>query len=126
VVDLQNGFMAEGAVAEIAAAREIVPEVNRTSAALCGLVGYIQNRFDREAVRGWSVDFDHVCSPNRHGPGPVEPVRWVPARLGGAHWRSGSWRRAEAQRRPTPLPLTLLLLSVRWAGAGDGGSASGT
>ena len=34
VVDLQNGFMAPGAVAEIPAAREIVPNVNRISAAL--------------------------------------------------------------------------------------------
>ena len=34
VVDLQNGFMAPGAVAEIGCAREIVPAVNRISAAL--------------------------------------------------------------------------------------------
>ena len=49
VVDLQNGFMAPGQVAEIATAREIVPNVNRISAALRaagGLVVYIQNTFD--------------------------------------------------------------------------------
>ena len=49
VVDLQNGFMAPGAVAEIGNAREIVPNVNRISAALRaagGLVVYIQNTFD--------------------------------------------------------------------------------
>ena len=34
VVDLQNGFMAEGQPAEVPAAREIVPNVNRISAAL--------------------------------------------------------------------------------------------
>ena len=34
IVDLQNGFMAPGAVAEIGTAREIVPSVNRISAAL--------------------------------------------------------------------------------------------
>ena len=33
VVDLQNGFMAPGQPVEIAAAREIVPNVNRISAA---------------------------------------------------------------------------------------------
>jgi ureidoacrylate peracid hydrolase len=68
VVDLQNGFMAPGAVAEIPCAREIVPTVNRISAALRdagGLVVYIQNTFDEVAVRTWSTFFDHFCSPSR-------------------------------------------------------------
>ena len=34
IVDLQNGFMAPGAAVEIPVAREIVPNVNRISAAL--------------------------------------------------------------------------------------------
>src|ERR1700748_2009265 len=65
VVDLQNGFMAPGAIAEIAEAREIVPAVNRISAALReagGLVVYIQNTFDEEAIRTWSTYFNHFCS----------------------------------------------------------------
>ena len=52
VVDLQNGFMAPGAAAEIAEARAIVPTVNRISEAVReagGLVVYIQNTFDAEA-----------------------------------------------------------------------------
>lgn len=68
VVDLQNGFMAPGAVAEIATAREIVPNVNRISSAVReagGLVVYIQNTFDDIAVRTWSTFFDHFCSPAR-------------------------------------------------------------
>jgi ureidoacrylate peracid hydrolase len=68
VVDLQNGFMAEGAVAEIAAAREIVPNVNGISATLRaagGLVVYIQNTFDDIAVATWSTFFEHFCSPER-------------------------------------------------------------
>jgi ureidoacrylate peracid hydrolase len=68
VVDLQNGFMAQGAVAEIAEARAIVPAVNRISAALRkagGLVVYIQNTFDDVAVRTWSTYFDHFCTPSR-------------------------------------------------------------
>jgi ureidoacrylate peracid hydrolase len=68
VVDLQNGFMAPGAVAEIAEAREIVPAVNRISAAVRaagGLVVYIQNTFDEVAVRTWSTFFNHFCSPVR-------------------------------------------------------------
>ena len=68
VVDLQNGFMAQGAVAEIPEAREIVPTVNRISQAVReagGLVVYIQNTFDAEAIRTWSTFFDHFCSPDR-------------------------------------------------------------
>lgn len=68
VVDLQNGFMAPGAVAEIGAARDIVPHVNRISAALRaagGLVVYIQNTFDPVAVATWSTFFEHFCSPER-------------------------------------------------------------
>jgi ureidoacrylate peracid hydrolase len=68
VVDLQNGFMAPGAVAEIAEAREIVPAVNRISAAVRaggGVVVYVQNTFDAEAVLGWSTYFEHFCSPSR-------------------------------------------------------------
>src|ERR1700685_3211286 len=68
IVDLQNGFMAPGQVAEIAAARDIVPNVNRISDAVRlagGLVVYIQNTFDEVAVRTWSTFFDHFCSPER-------------------------------------------------------------
>ena len=68
VVDLQNGFMAPGQVAEIGTARDIVPNVNRVSDAVRqagGLVVYIQNTFDEIAVRTWSTFFDHFCSPER-------------------------------------------------------------
>lgn len=60
--------MAPGQVAEIGTAREIVPNVNRISAALRdagGLVVYIQNTFDAEAVAGWSTYFNHFCTPER-------------------------------------------------------------
>jgi ureidoacrylate peracid hydrolase len=68
VVDLQNGFMAPGAVAEIAEAREIVPTVNRISQAVRdagGLVVYIQNTLDAVAIQTWSTYFEHFCSPSR-------------------------------------------------------------
>jgi ureidoacrylate peracid hydrolase len=68
VVDLQNGFMAPGAVAEIASAREIVPTVNRISAAVRdagGVVVYIQNTLDAVAIRSWSVYLEHFCSASR-------------------------------------------------------------
>jgi ureidoacrylate peracid hydrolase len=68
VVDLQNGFMAPGAVCEIGNAREIVPTVNRISQTLReagGLVVYIQNTLDAEAIRTWSTYLDYFCSPTR-------------------------------------------------------------
>lgn len=68
IVDLQNGFMAPGQVAEIGTAREIVPNVNRISAALRaagGLVVYIQNTFDPIAVSTWPTFFEHFCTPER-------------------------------------------------------------
>ncbi len=86
VVDLQNGFMAPGAICEIDTAREIVPNVNRISAAVRaagGLVVYIQNTFDAEAVRSWSVYFDHFCSPARRA-GMIEA--FTPGSEGHALW----------------------------------------
>jgi ureidoacrylate peracid hydrolase len=68
VVDLQNGFMAPGAVCEIATAREIVPTVNRISQALRdagGLVVYVQNTIDAETIRTWTTYLDHFCTPAR-------------------------------------------------------------
>ena len=86
VVDLQNGFMAPGAVAEIPTAREIVPNVNRISAALRdagGLVVYIQNTFDTEAVATWRSYFDYFCTAERRAamieaftPGHVQHEVW--------------------------------------------------
>jgi ureidoacrylate peracid hydrolase len=68
VVDLQNGFMAPGAPAEVPAARDIVPNVNRISAALRaagGLVVYIQNTIDADAKETWSNWFTHMSGGRR-------------------------------------------------------------
>ncbi len=68
VVDLQNGFMAPGQVAEIGHARDIVPNVNRITQALRsagGLIVYIQNTFDQVAIETWSTYFNHFCSSSR-------------------------------------------------------------
>jgi ureidoacrylate peracid hydrolase len=68
VVDLQNGFMAPGQPAEIPAAREIVPDVNRISAALRaagGLVVYIQNTIDDAAKQAWSNWFTYMSGGKR-------------------------------------------------------------
>src|SRR3954470_24300009 len=68
VVDLQNGFMAPGQPAEIAAARDIVPNVNRISAALRkegGLAVYIQNTIDATAMAVWSNWFTYMSGTRR-------------------------------------------------------------
>jgi ureidoacrylate peracid hydrolase len=68
VVDLQNGFMGQGQVAEVPMARAIVPNVNRISAALRasgGVVIYTQHTADAEAIRTWSVFFEHFFTPER-------------------------------------------------------------
>jgi len=69
VVDLQNGFMAPGQPVEIAAARDIVPNVNRISAALRaagGLVVYLQNTIDAAAKETWSTWFTYLSGEKRH------------------------------------------------------------
>ena len=68
VVDLQNGFVAPGQPAEIATARDIVPNVNRISASLRaggGHIVYIQNTIDAEAKQGWSNWFAHMSGQRR-------------------------------------------------------------
>jgi ureidoacrylate peracid hydrolase len=58
VVDLQNGFMAPGQPAEIAPARDIVPNVNRLAAATRaagGTVVWIQNTITPESEKSWSI-----------------------------------------------------------------------
>jgi len=68
VVDLQNGFMAEGQPAEVPAARDIVPNVNRISTALRsagGLVIYIQNTIDAAAKEAWSNWFTYMSGEGR-------------------------------------------------------------
>ena len=68
VVDLQNGFMAQGQPAEVPAARDIVPNVNRISAALRsagGLVIYIQNTIDAAAKEAWSNWFTYMSGEGR-------------------------------------------------------------
>jgi ureidoacrylate peracid hydrolase len=68
VVDLQNGFMAPGQPIEIPAAREIVPNVNRISAALRGVGGiviYIQHTIDAAAKETWSTWFNYISDEKR-------------------------------------------------------------
>src|SRR5258708_13477976 len=71
VVDLQNGFMAPGQPAEIPTARDIVPNVNRVSAALRkagGQVVYIQNTINADAKATWSNWFTYMSGDKRAAP----------------------------------------------------------
>lgn len=68
VVDLQNGFMAPDQPVENPIAIEIVPAVNRISAALRragGLVVFIQNTFTPESLTSWSTHFFDMQKPER-------------------------------------------------------------
>ncbi|MEM7522189.1 MAG: cysteine hydrolase [Pseudomonadota bacterium] len=66
VVDLQNGFMREGAPVEVPAAREIVENVNAVSAALRaagGLVVYLRYTYDPDEPIGWTAWYDDTLAP---------------------------------------------------------------
>jgi ureidoacrylate peracid hydrolase len=63
VVDLQLGFMAEGALAEVPAARDIVPAVNRLSRAMRAAGGinvFLRMTVDLDEPRNWSSLFDRM------------------------------------------------------------------
>lgn len=65
VVDLQTGFVAPGAVAEIPAAREIVPNVNRLAGALRragGIVVWIISTYGPDAAQDWPSFFNFVTA----------------------------------------------------------------
>ncbi|MEO1307654.1 MAG: cysteine hydrolase [Pseudomonadota bacterium] len=68
VVDLQNGFMREGAPVEVPSARAIVGNVNRISATLReagGLVVYLRYTTDPDEPQSWSTWYDKILSPER-------------------------------------------------------------
>lgn len=66
VVDMQNGFVAEGAAIETPSAREIVPNINRLAAvarASGALVVWIISTYGPRPEDYWPTFFDHVMSP---------------------------------------------------------------
>src|SRR6266851_2195486 len=68
VVDLQNGFMAEGAPVEVPTAREIVPNVNRICAALREAGGtnvFLRYTYDPAESRPWTTRYSEYLSPER-------------------------------------------------------------
>jgi ureidoacrylate peracid hydrolase len=82
---LQNGFMAPGQPAEIPAAREIVPNVNRISAALRAAGGtnvFIQNTIDVTCRQSWSNWFKRQGSAR----GPLMNEAFTEGSFGHAIW----------------------------------------
>src|SRR5690606_6765109 len=60
VIDMQEAFLAPGAPSEVAAARAIVPNINRLAAALRqagGIVAWIQATFSDDPMGGWETFF---------------------------------------------------------------------
>jgi ureidoacrylate peracid hydrolase len=68
IVDLQNGFMEQGATVEIPEAREIVGNVNRISAAVRAAGGinvFIRYLIDDLTITNWSTWFTDFSTPAR-------------------------------------------------------------
>ena len=72
VVDLQNGFMAEGALVEVPTAREIVPNVNRISGAL-------------RAAGGTNVFLRYTCDAAEPQPWTTRDRAYLSAERSAAH-----------------------------------------
>ncbi len=65
VVDMQTGFVAPGAVAEIPVAREIVPNINRLADALRragGTIVWIVSTYGPGAERDWTTFFNFIIT----------------------------------------------------------------
>lgn len=65
VVDMQTGFVAPGAVAEIPVAREIVPNINRLANALRqagGTIVWIISTYGPGAERDWTTFFNFIIT----------------------------------------------------------------
>ncbi len=63
IIDMQNGFMEPGALVEIAAAREVVPTINRISRAVRNVGGlniFVQFVVDPRSVKEWSTFYGAV------------------------------------------------------------------
>ena len=68
IVDLQNGFMEEGAAVELPVARDIVPNVNEICKAVRasgGINVFIRYLVDDETQVNWSSWFNDFASPSR-------------------------------------------------------------
>ena len=68
VVDMQNNFVAPGMPSSVAYAPSIVPNINRLAAAMRdagATIVWLQNTFDEESLKSWSVFFDGFYTPEK-------------------------------------------------------------
>jgi ureidoacrylate peracid hydrolase len=66
IVDLQNGFMANGALVEVPVAREMIPNVNRISAAIRsagGLNVFLRYTYDEAEQQPWVSWYQTYMAP---------------------------------------------------------------
>lgn len=67
IIDMQNGFVEEGGLIEIPVAREIVPAINRISAAVRAAGGvnvFVMFRMGGDDLRSWSNFYTKVFDEN--------------------------------------------------------------
>jgi ureidoacrylate peracid hydrolase len=68
VIDMQTGFMAPGAPAEMAPAASVIPNINRISAACrkaAALNIFVQNSISEESKESWSNWFEAFWTPDK-------------------------------------------------------------
>jgi ureidoacrylate peracid hydrolase len=68
IIDMQNGFLEQGSELEVPEAREIIPAINRISAAVReagGLNVFVKFVVDDETKRTWPVWLAYFCRPDR-------------------------------------------------------------
>lgn len=84
VIDMQNAFAEEGGELEVPESREIVPNINRISAALAEAGGtnvFIQFVVDEETPARWSTWLGYFCTEER---GERAKTLFAPGAEGGA------------------------------------------
>lgn len=103
VIDLQVGFMGEGALLEVPIARDIVENVNRVSQTLrsaAGTIAYVQYTIDPDELHHWGSHYDRMT------PAAVERMR--AAFTAGAE-QHALWSGLEIQ------PEDLTVTKTRWS-----------
>lgn len=67
IVDMQDAFVAENAIAEIPMAREIVPNINRLNNVLRdagGMIVWIVSTYGPRQEDRWPIMYDHIFNPS--------------------------------------------------------------
>lgn len=90
IIDLQNGFMEQGAPVEVPAARDIVANVNRISAAMRaagGLNIFVRFVLGEETLKNWSVFYERM--------GNAEAARTISSSFADGQHYAALWPKLE-------------------------------